>query len=108
MKCIACLIESRSCSHIDCLLSGIVKRVPTLIMIPLCKGERGIIIEFKTRDVKKEKSLKTTCNNALKQIKKMRYASTLHSRGIAKNAIYSYGFGFDGKEVLITGGLIKK
>ncbi len=79
-----------------------------VMLIPLRDVERGIIIEFKTRDPKKEKSLKTTCNNALNQIKKMHYASTLHSRGIAKNAIYSYGFGFDGKEVLITGGLIKE
>lgn len=78
-----------------------------VMLIPLHNEERGIIIEFKTRDTKKEKSLKATCNNALKQIKKMRYASTLQSRGVAKNAIYSYGFGFEGKEVLITGGLHK-
>ena len=74
-----------------------------IVMIPLCKGERGIIIEFKTRESKKERSLKTTCATALKQIKKMHYASMLKARGVDKNDIYSYGFGFDGKEVLITG-----
>ena len=78
-----------------------------VMLIPINSDDRGIIIEFKTRDTKKEKTLKTTCNNALKQIKRMRYASTLQSRGVAKNAIYTYGFGFDGKEVLIAGGVNK-
>ena len=76
-----------------------------VMLIPLRDGDHGIVIEFKTRDAKKEKYLKTTCNNALKQIKKMRYASTLQSRGIAKEDIYLYGFGFDGKEVMIAGGI---
>ena len=78
-----------------------------VMLIPLHSGDRGIIIEFKTRDVKKEKTLKAICNNALKQIRKMRYASTLQARGVVKDAIYSYGFGFDGKEVLIAGGASK-
>ncbi len=76
-----------------------------VMLIPLRDGDHGIVIEFKTRDTKKEKYLKTTCNNALKQIKKMRYSSTLQSRGIAKEDIYLYGFGFDGKEVMIAGGI---
>ena len=76
-----------------------------VMLIPLRDSDHGIVIEFKTRDAKKEKYLKTTCNNALKQIKKMRYASTLQSRGIAKDDIYFYGFGFDGKEVMIAGGI---
>ncbi|MCR5169004.1 MAG: ATP-binding protein [Desulfovibrio sp.] len=78
-----------------------------VMLIPLHSGDRGIIIEFKTRDVVKEKTLKATCNNALKQIRKMRYASTLQARGVVKNAIFSYGFGFDGKQVLIAGGASK-
>ncbi len=34
----------------------------------------------------------------------MRYASTLKARGVDPDAIYAYGFGFDGKDVLIAGG----
>ncbi len=73
-------------------------------MFPLNKNERGIIIEFKTKQSRHEKNLKITCANALKQIKEMDYASALKARGVSPNAIYSYGFGFDGKKVLIAGG----
>ena len=75
-----------------------------VMLFPLRKGDRGIIIEFKTMRPRKEKSLEDTCASALRQIAEKRYADALAARGVARDAIYAYGFGFRGKEVLITGG----
>ena len=75
-----------------------------VMLFPLRKGDRGIVIEFKTMRPRKEKSLEDTCASALRQIADKRYADALAARGVARNAIYAYGFGFRGKEVLITGG----
>ena len=75
-----------------------------VMLFPLRKGDRGIVIEFKTMRPRKEKSLEDTCASALRQIAEKRYADALAARGVARNAIYAYGFGFRGKEVLIAGG----
>lgn len=76
-----------------------------ICMIPKNIHERGIIIEFKTMKPKKEKDLKETCANALQQIQDKKYFTILKERGVASHSIYTYGFAFHGKEVLICGGL---
>ncbi|MBR4745964.1 MAG: AAA family ATPase, partial [Desulfovibrio sp.] len=63
-----------------------------VMLFPLRKGERGIVIEFKTMRPRKEKSLEDTCASALRQIAEKRYADALAARGVARNAIYAYGF----------------
>ena len=75
-----------------------------VMLFPLRKGDRGIVIEFKTMRPRKEKSLEDTCASALRQIAEKRYADALAALGVARDAIYAYGFGFRGKELLITGG----
>jgi hypothetical protein len=77
-----------------------------VMLFPLRKGDRGIVIEFKTRLPRKEKSLEDTCASALGQIADKRYADALAVRGAARDAIYAYGFGFEGKQVLIRGGAV--
>ena len=77
-----------------------------VVLFPLRKGDRGIVIEFKTRLPRKEKSLEDTCASALGQIADKRYADALAVRGAARDAIYAYGFGFEGKQVLIRGGAV--
>lgn len=61
----------------------------------------GIIIEFKVINLRKEKSLEETVQNALKQIEEKDYDEELIKRGVKKENIYHYGFAFRGKEVLI-------
>ena len=79
-----------------------------VMLFPLRKGDRGIVIEFKTRILRQEKSLEDTCASALEQIAEKRYADALAARGAARGAIYAYGFGFKGKQVLIRGGAVKE
>ena len=79
-----------------------------VMLFPLCKGDRGIVIEFKTRILRQEKSLEDTCASALEQIAEKRYADALAARGAARGAIYAYGFGFKGKQVLIRGGAVQE
>ena len=64
-------------------------------------AEDAIIIEFKVRNPKKESDLDTTVQAALKQIKEKNYAQELVDRGFPADRIRSYGFAFEGKEVLI-------
>lgn len=61
----------------------------------------AVIIEFKVFHPKKESSLEAAAQAALKQIAAMDYAAALRARGIPGNRIRSYGFAFDGKQVLI-------
>ena len=75
-----------------------------VMLFPLRQGDHGIVIEFKTMRPRREKCLEDTCASALRQIAEKRYADALAARGVARDAIYAYGFGFKGKEVLITGG----
>ena len=75
-----------------------------VMLFPLRQGDHGIVIEFKTMRPRREKCLEDTCASALRQIAEKRYADALAARGVARSAIYAYGFGFRGKDVLITGG----
>ncbi len=76
-----------------------------VMLFPLSKKDPGIVIEFKSIDYDAgEKELNDTVNAALKQIAEKHYATELVARGIPKNRIFTYGFAFRGKEVLIGGG----
>ena len=61
----------------------------------------AIILEFKVSRPKTEKNLEETVQNALAQIEKKQYTTTLQSKGYAPDRIRKYGFAFDGKNVLI-------
>ena len=61
------------------------------------------ILEFKVLDSRKEKTLEDTVKSALRQIEEKEYSSSLIARGIQEERIFSYGFAFEGKKVLIGG-----
>ena len=61
----------------------------------------GMIIEFKVRNPRKEKSLAETVKSALKQIDEKNYAAELRNLGFKEENIKKYGFAFEGKHVLI-------
>ena len=68
---------------------------------PRKEADDAILLEFKVRDSKKEKSMEETAQNALAQIESRDYASGLRERGIPEERIRKYGFTFEGKTVLI-------
>ena len=79
-----------------------------ICMYPKSINEHGIIIEFKSIRLNKEKNLKEACINALKQIKEKNYIKDLVIHNIDKKNIYIYSFAFQGKKVLICGGAYEK
>ena len=62
---------------------------------------KAVILEFKVRNPRKEKSIQETVLSALKQISEKKYDADLLEKGIRKEQIYHYGFAFEGKKVLI-------
>ena len=72
-----------------------------VMLEPMNQDNPAIIIEFKVRDSKKEKSLEDTAKRALEQIEEKKYDEELFARGSAKERIRHYGFAFCGKKVLI-------
>lgn len=74
------------------------------VMLEPVKGNQeddAIIIEFKVRQPKKEKTLEETVRTALSQIEEKGYAKSLEVKGMPPERIRTYGFAFEGKEVLI-------
>lgn len=61
----------------------------------------AIILEFKVFNKRKEQSLEDTVWAARQQIEEKNYAAQWTERGIAAEHIRSYGFAFQGKQVLI-------
>ena len=63
--------------------------------------DNAFILEFKVRNIRREKTLEDTMRSALQQIEEKQYAAGLISRGIPTENIRSYGFAFQGNTVLI-------
>ena len=73
-----------------------------VILVPRnLKEGNAVILEFKVRNVRKEKSLEETARSSLDQIRERRYSEELKNRGISEERINRYGFAFEGKKVLI-------
>lgn len=72
-----------------------------VMMEPKEKKDDAVIMEFKVRDPKEERTLEDTAAEALAQIEKKRYETTLEAREIDARRIRKYGFAFEGKQVLI-------
>lgn len=75
-----------------------------VMMIPKDKNNvqtPAMILEFKVRNMAKEKSLEETAQKALEQICQKNYDAELDSSGIPRENIRHYGFAFEGKKVLI-------
>ena len=72
-----------------------------VMLEPRRKEDNAIIMEFKVRSPGAEKTLEDTALEALAQIDRQKYRTSLEARGITKERIRAYGFGFEGKSVLI-------
>ena len=64
--------------------------------------DNAVILEFKVRSTRKEKSLEETAQSAIAQIRERKYSEELKMKGITVNQIKEYGFAFEGKTVLIV------
>lgn len=71
---------------------------------PRGREEDAILLEFKVRNPRNERTLEETLQNALCQLEEKDYAANLRQRGISEGRIRRYGFAFDGKTVLIGAG----
>ncbi len=72
-----------------------------VMLKPRKKEDDAIILEFKVYDPDDGKSLENTVKAALKQIEGKNYKADLMAEGIREDRIRKYGFGFEGKRVLI-------
>lgn len=72
-----------------------------VILEPRDRTMDAFILEFKVHDPYAEKTLEDTVMEAKKQIEDKKYSMELENAGIAKENIFSYGFAFEGKKVLI-------
>ena len=72
-----------------------------VMLKPKRNGDVAIILEFKVFNPRKDASLAETVNAALTQIREKQYEAELIDEGIPAQNIRKYGFGFEGKTVLI-------
>ena len=72
-----------------------------VMLEPKNPGADAMILEFKVRNERREGTLEDTVAAALKQMKEKQYCAQLTARGIPAEKIRSYGFAFEGKNVLI-------
>ena len=72
-----------------------------IMLKPKNEGGNAIIIEFKVFNPRRDKSLDDTLKTAIQQIREKKYAAALTAEGIPPERIFSYGFAFKGREVLI-------
>jgi len=64
--------------------------------------DNAVILEFKVRSTRKEKSLEETAQSAITRIRERKYSEELKMKGITEDQIKEYGFAFEGKTVLIV------
>lgn len=72
-----------------------------VMLEPKDKSDYAYVLEFKSRQPRKEKTLRETLANAQAQILSKQYSSELLKRGIPISRIRTYGVVFDGKQVLV-------
>lgn len=72
-----------------------------VMLKPRKQEDDAIIIEFKVYNPRRDKTLEDTVAAALAQIQEKKYEAQLIAEGIPAEKIRRYGFGFQGKTVLI-------
>ena len=72
-----------------------------VMLVPNNLADNAYVLEFKVFDPDEEKTLEDTVASALAQIEEKEYTASLIARGIEKEKIFTYGFAFEGKTVLI-------
>lgn len=73
-----------------------------VMLEPKDPKDTAVILEFKVRNQRREKSLEETAEAALIQIRDRKYREELMQKGIEAEQIREYGFAFEGKTVLIV------
>lgn len=72
-----------------------------VVMEPLREEDYAYILEFKVHNPRREDSLEDTLASAHAQMTERGYARSLVAKGIEPDRVRSYGFAFQGKQVLI-------
>lgn len=78
-----------------------------VLLEPQYDANDAVIFEFKVSDPKREKNLEETADDAVRQIIEKNYVAVLASKR-TKERIRIYGFAFEGKKVLISGGYLNQ